>query len=326
MSERSLSARLYDTLAQAAADTDTLGRMRTSSEIHGDHHLRRGHMLKRLRLLEHVGYIERTGHHWSSGRVTDRGRAVLATATRRPTQNGGANASHDGIHADGGTKFKRMLVHSNDALILSRGEQNKKLGTIVAKGRHKGLPMRAVTLEEGRTCPAECAIRTQCYGGGMPFAKRLSWQGETTGQAIADAIEHSQPALVRLHTLGDFPSLKYARRVLSALLKGGSAAFGFTHHAPETPTGADIREMARKHWDRFSIRTSYRHGTRAPIAERSAVVISRPDQAAEHDAVLCPEQQGQTPSCAECGFCWHSQRPVAFVLHENLRKTGGLGP
>lgn len=322
MSERPLSATLYDTLAQAQRDTDAIGRMQTSSELHGKNTAKRSHMLERLRNLESIGLVERDGHSWNKGRVTEAGRTYLAENTPRyrkphpPRQD-------LGIHADGGTRYKSALVELGQSPILADGRQSPKLGHRITKGRHKGLTMRYVTLEEGRTCPSSCAIRSSCYGGNMNLAKRILWRGEVTGKGIADAIEHSSPSLIRLHTLGDFPSLKYARRVLSALLAGGSAAFGFTHHAPETPTGADIAEMARKHWDRFSIRTSYRHGTREPLAERSAVVISDPKQAAEHNAVLCPEQQGQTPSCAECGFCWHSQRPVAFVLHENLRKTTG---
>ena len=180
--------------------------------------------------------------------------------------------------------------------------------------------MRYVTLEEGKTCPTACALRSRCYGGNMPLAKRIVWRGEKTGEGIAEAIRSAAPAMIRLHNLGDFPSISYARNILEAVQSAGSAAFGFTHWAPETTLGYAIRRWAKQNWGQFAIRTSYLAGSREPIAERSAVIVTHPDQAIEHNAVVCPEQLGQTPSCAECGFCWHSQRPVAFVLHENLAK------
>lgn len=164
-----------------------------------------------------------------------------------------------------------------------------------------------------------CQIRDRCYGGNMPFAKRLRWSGEETGRSIAGTIrELTQPALVRLHTLGDFPSLSYAHAIRSALKTSRSAAFGFTHWQPETPIGSALRSL----WDRdFCIRTSYLHGSREPISERSAVVVSHPDQASEHNAIVCPEQMGRVKSCAECAYCWHTTRPVAFVVHENLSRA-----
>ena len=307
-------------LAQAAKDMSEIGRMRTSSELYGRDTRSRDRMLSSMRRMEAMGFVTRSEHSWHSGAITPAGQRYLDT-TPPPVARVQRRRADLGLHADGGTRFKKALVELGDAPILAKGVQSAKLGITVTKGRHKGLPMRYVTLEEGRTCPMECAIRSKCYGGNMPLAKRIVWRGEATGQGIADAIQHSAPAMIRLHNLGDFPSLKYARRVLSALLTGGSAAFGFTHHAPETPTGADIRALAAKHWDRFAIRTSYLHGTREPIPERSAVVVEHPEQAALHNAVLCPEQMGKAKSCATCGFCWHSQRPVAFVLHENLPKA-----
>lgn len=292
--------------------------MRTSSEIHGNEHRQRGHMLMHLRRLEERGFVERAAHSWESGTVTAAGHAYLA-ANRRPALRHVAQRL-GGLAADGGTKFKSSLVEIGTTPTLSLGAQNHKLGSVIAKGRHKGLPMRAITLEEGTTCPASCALRPTCYGGNMPSAKRLHWRGPETARAITDAVKSSPPAMIRLHTLGDFPTLSYARNMISALKASGSAAFGFTHWAPETTLGYALRTWAKDNWSTFAIRTSYLAGTRKPIPVRSAVIVSHPDEAKAHNAVVCPEQMGKVASCAQCGFCWHSQRPVAFVLHENLAR------
>lgn len=320
--ERPLNATDHATLAQAQRDVDDIGRLRTSSELLGLAHRQRGHLLASRVRLEERGYIVRYAKTWASGTTTAAGRGYLASHVQ-PIKQGAGNVGKGGLATDGGTKFKGTLT---DGPLLSLGGQNHKLGTIVRKGRHKGFMMRAVTLEEGRTCPASCALRPSCYGGGMPFAKRVEWKGEATGEAIAGVIARAPRTLVRLHTLGDFPSIPYARNVLAALHTAGSAAFGFTHWSPGSTLGYAIRKWAKENWNVFSIRTSYLAGSREPIPERSAVIISHPDQAKEHNAVVCPEQMGKVASCAECGFCWHSQRPVAFVLHEQLAKLKREAP
>lgn len=313
----------HTTLARAVADVDEIGRLRTSSEHFGRDTRSRDRMLSSLRSLERRGFVIRIGHAWSTGTVTPVGRRYVETRQPPPARRSSYEKRDGGLADDGGTIFKRSVVEIDQSPILANGAQNYKLGRTVTKGPHKGLPLRYVTLEEGRTCPTECALRARCYGGNMPLAKRIRWRGNETGKTIAAAIRQSKPAMIRLHTLGDFPTGAYVAEVYKAVIDSGSAAFGYTHHAPESEIGRGIRALARIRWDRFAIRTSYLHGTRAPIAERSAVIVERPEQAAKHNAVLCPEQQGQVESCGRCGFCWHSQRPVAFVLHANLRKGAG---
>ena len=317
---RRLNGSDWDVLAQAVRDVNEIGRMRTSTEIHGNQHRKRGHMLAALRRLEDDGYVMRLAHNWTTGTVTLSGRAYIANnprpARRVPTYGSVAG----GLHEDGGTKFKNDLIELGQAPILALGAQNPKLGRVVSKGPHKGKPMRYVTLEEGKTCPSDCGLKSKCYGGNMPLAKRITWRGEKTGEGIAEAIRTSKPSMIRLHNLGDFPSISYARNVLAALKESGSAAFGFTHWQPTTTLGYALRRWAADNWGTFAIRTSYLHGSREPIPDASAVIVEHPDQAKQHNAVVCPEQMGQTPSCAECGYCWHSRRPVAFVLHENLAR------
>lgn len=320
-----LNRKQWDTLKRAEADIADIGRMRTSSEHFGSDTRSRDRMLKALRDMEAAGLVSRTDRDWNTGFITPAGRLVLDTALPpKPTR--GYRKRDMGVHSDGGTIFKSALVEAGNAPILASGAQSAKLGRVVTKGPHKGLPMRYVTLEEGRTCPSDCGIKGKCYGGNMPLAKRIVWRGEETGEAIAEAIRTSRPALIRLHNLGDFPSTSYAAKVIAALVSSGSAAFGFTHHPPEDNIGGALRRWAARHWDRFAIRTSYLHGTRKPIADRAAVIVASPSDAVAHDAVVCPEQLGRTPSCAACGFCWHSQRNVAFVLHEKLRTMPKVWP
>jgi hypothetical protein len=320
-----LNHETYSALARAAQDMDELGRMRTSTEHFGTNTRMRDRMLKALRFLEKHSLVTRLDHEWSSGKVTATGRRYL-NDNAEPRRSAGSVRADYGINPEtGGTRFPKSLVEADEGNFLMPGNYSAKLGRSVLKGPHRGMPIKYITLEEGATCPNSCLIRDKCYGGNMPLVKRVVWRGAETGRIIANRIRAAQPAMYRLHNLGDFPSMQYARQVRDAVLASGSAAFGFTHWTPRDTIGQALSRWAEKSWDRFAIRFSYRHGTRAPIPERSAVIIDHPDQAAQHNAVLCPEQKGLTDSCGSCGFCWHSQRPVAFMLHEALRaaeKTG----
>jgi hypothetical protein len=76
------------------------------------------------------------------------------------------------------------------------------------------------------------------------------------------------------------------------------------------PVAAALVPLVIRRWGRFAIRFSD-----APVDECSTVSIEHPVQVPA-DAVVCPEQMGQTESCSTCGFCWQSRRRVvAFVQH-----------
>lgn len=316
-----VSARELEALKRAEKSCGQIGRMVTSYEMYGNQHRKRGKELQLLKSLESKGLVARSGYQWSTGRVTEKGKFLLRHATAFVIPSRKANTFPQGISKDGGTKYKQQLFRADEGSIVALGRQNPKLGDVVSKGRHKDLRMYAITLEEGRTCPMACQLRDRCYGGGMNRAARLLWEGEKTGVAVAHAMRAEKNAMFRLHTLGDFPSELYVVRTLLAVLDTSrNAAFGFTHHPPESEIGKMIRNASKEHWDRFAIRTSYLHGSRAPIKERSAVVISSPEQAKEHNAVWCPEQQGKVKDCASCGYCWHTKRPVAFLLHSKKKE------
>lgn len=313
-----ITGRQFVLLKKVAEDCKQLGRIRTSSEVHGLNTAQRAELLGRLLELEEKGLIARRGKGaaWSTGHVTQIGYDAIKFGGP-PIRLRPVGSFPKGISADGGTRFVNRLFGAGEMNILAHGSRNAKLGAEVLKGRYKGLPIYTVTLEEGRTCALECTLRDRCYGGGMHRAKRIRWDGEETGVAVAEAITNHPGIFLRLHTLGDFPSVEYVDRVFAAVTQSeGSAAFGFSHYQRETPVGERVAELSRQNWGRFAIRTSYEHGKHAPIPERSAVIISHPDQAKLHNAVICPEQLGKTKSCGSCGFCWHSQRPVAFLLHE----------
>ena len=127
--------------------------------------------------------------------------------------------------------------------------------------------------------------------------------------------------MYRLHALGDFPTLDYTVDIYEALAASGSAAFGYTHWQPETPIGSALQRLAGKHWQRFAIRTSYKHGTREPLTDRGAVIVANSTEAKAHDAIVCPEQTGRARNCAACGLCWNTTRNVAFLLHGSAEYT-----
>ena len=316
----------HTALIRADMDCREIGRIRTSSELFGADTRARDGMLRSMRALEVMGFVERREKAWSSGHVTDAGRYFLLSTPLPKPRKSMRTWVPRGLAADGGTWFKKALVEAGDSPILINGGQSYKLGGSVRKGRLKGYPIRYVTLEEGRTCPASCSVKNECYGGNMPLAKRIIWRGAATGKTITAAIRAHSPILLRLHSLGDFPSVDYAGDVLLALRQAGSFAFGYTHHQPETPIGANLRTLAEQFWHRFAIRTSYLHGSRAPIPHRSAVIVESPGQAAQHNAILCPEQQGRVDNCGRCGLCWHTQRPIAFLLHGRTVKAAKLAP
>jgi hypothetical protein len=315
-----LNRELWATLDLVADEVRKHGRILTSSEVYGRVTSRRARRIAALSALEGLGLVRRESRNWSTGRVTELGLHTLETTAPPPARK---HQPHPdvGIAPDGGTYFKRSLVEASDTTILIDGGQSAKLGRVVKKGPLRGLRMRYVTLEEGRTCPMSCALRSSCYGGNMPLAKRIVWRGQETADLITREIATAPRSLIRLHNLGDFPGLSYARKVIEALKASGSHAFGFTHHQPESTLGYALRSWARKDWARFAIRTSYLAGSRRPIARRAAVIVKDPSEAKQHDAVVCPEQLGLTDSCTTCGYCWHSQRNVAFVMHESLRQA-----
>jgi len=213
--------------------------------------------------------------------------------------------------------------HSN---MLKRGKQNKKLGDKVTVKKWKGMTMYSLTLEERATCPTDCGQWENCYGNNMPFAHRFDHTDPSFKPMLELQLEelnrkHPEGYVVRLHVLGDFYDGLYITSWQLWLHKFENLhVFGYTHHDSESQLGSMIGNVNRLHPDRFRIRFSddcktafSAHVTDKPITGNKHFMYNR-----ETDAdwqIVCPEQLGNTSSCATCGYCWSSDKPIVFIEH-----------
>lgn len=120
----------------------------------------------------------------------------------------------------------------------------------------------------------------------------------------------SSGVAVRLHSLGDFADLPYAKFWLSAVQAIRPLhVFGFTAHTRQSEIGAAIEEASLR-WDRFRIRFSGGEG------ERSAVVLEKAPWGRHAAGVTCPADPAHPEiSCGSCGLCVTSRARIAFGLH-----------
>lgn len=245
---------------------------------------------------EHGGSLRRFKSIKPGGRhisLADSHHAVVNATTIFPTT----------VNEIGHPKLKRLL---------KGGENSRKIGRKVMKGRLRGCPIFTLTLEERATCPRTCTVFNDCYGNGMPYAQRIK-HGREFEKGLWDELaekqaKHPNGFLVRLHVLGDFYSVDYAELWAEALeVYPALHVFGYTAHAPESQIGSVIRELLGYRSDRWHIRFS---GWNGPT-DGSVVV----DSAEESEHLVCPAQTGKTDCCATCAFCWHSDRTVAFLRH-----------
>lgn len=197
---------------------------------------------------------------------------------------------------------------------LKTGQQSRKIGAVVAKGPHRGWPIFTLTLEERATCPRSCSQWQHCFGNNMQAAERIQHGDDLTAALTFElhelARQHPAGFMVRLHVLGDFYSAEYAEfwhdmlRALPAL-----HIFGFTAHAPDSPTGLIITGMAQDFgWERAAIRFS---GASGRLHAARVLEVGEQDP----DAILCPAQTGTADCCATCMLCIHSPRSIAFRRH-----------
>lgn len=150
----------------------------------------------------------------------------------------------------------------------------------------------------------------------MQLAERLMH-----GPALERALEleigrlaeiHKDGFAVRLHVLGDFYSVEYVKLWAGLIEKHPELhVFGFTArwHAGKDPIARELVDLVMRRWDRFAIRFSD-----APIDECSTVSIEYPGNKPD-DAIICPQQLGQTQTCGACALCWQSKKRIAFIHH-----------
>lgn len=195
--------------------------------------------------------------------------------------------------------------------VLKSGENQRKLGKRVTKGWWKGFPIYALTLEERRTCPRSCEVFNVCYGNNMHLAQRMR-----AGKALEVALwaelgalnaAHPKGFVVRLHVLGDFYSVAYVKFWEQALDAFPALhCFGYTAWPLDVPIGRAVAELARDRWDRWAFRFSGLHG---PLY--GSVVVDHDDGR----YLVCPAQTEKTECCGTCGFCWQSNKTIAFLKH-----------
>lgn len=220
-----------------------------------------------------------------------------------------------------GTIFPgRVFEPDGSENLLKDGSNQAKIGGDVLVSWLKGARIYTLTLEERATCPTSCRHWLSCYGNSMPHSRRWKHGPDLMARLeteIADLCGRFERILLRLHVLGDFWSLEYVdfwERMLGQY--PGLFIFGFTAHAPNTEIGQRIARVRQWHGSRFWMRHSDKTG------QWGSFTLDFPTQQKTiGDAVVCPEQRdgmsGERKGvhCGNCGVCWSSSVPIAFVTH-----------
>jgi hypothetical protein len=218
---------------------------------------------------------------------------------------------------EGRSLFPSTVRGGRDRWALKSGDNARKIGALILKGRWKYFPVFTLTLEERRTCPTSCHHWRSCMGNKMQWADRVAadadlfWRLEKEVQLLA--AENPDGFAVRLHILGDFFSVEYVRLWARLLAQHPALhVWGYSaRHDADDPIARALIALVKRQWDRCAIRFS-----NAPpsLAAPATITVEHPFQV-PRDATVCPEQTGRTESCSTCGLCWHSKRRVAFIQH-----------
>ncbi|PSM18238.1 DUF6551 family protein [Nitratireductor sp. StC3] len=218
--------------------------------------------------------------------------------------------------------------------ILVSGDNNRKIGKVVGKGRFSGYGIYMLTLQERATCPVSCEMRGACYGNGMQLARRHRIGDTDTfydrlGLEIAELLDRHDGLLIRLHVLGDFPDVEYVsfwKEVLDEY--PNVACYGYTHRAPASRGGCEIGDaidaVKDVHPDRFRIRWS------SPVARADGAVVLDHVPAgprADDRSLVCPAQTDATACCATCALCWEAaakRECIGFIRHGRATAGGEL--
>jgi len=212
-------------------------------------------------------------------------------------------------------KSRRTVAESKSVLKQSK---NKKLSKdklpVIKKGRFKGYVIYTLTLEERATCPRYCYHWDDCYGNNMMFGHRIQHGQELEAalqKEVAELCGLYRGVIIRLHVLGDFYSEKYVMLWGHLLAKFENLAiWGFTGHSTLSDIGKAIFWVNKRFGERFAVRFS-----NAPEYQFSAnsADLFKP---VKNQSVICPEQTGQTESCATCTICWAAKDlQVLFQTH-----------
>lgn len=228
---------------------------------------------------------------------------------------------------EGRTLFPTTVVTvTEDAptRLLVSGRNNRKLGDVVARGQFRGYALYGFSLEERATCPTDCAVRAVCYGNGMQMARRhrigdpaIFYQ--RLDAEVAELLAVESGLLVRLHVLGDFPSVDYVAHWADLLIEHDAlACYGYTHRRPSALGGDDIGDAIEALKQRFPDRFRIRWSRLAPSPDGAVVIDYVPDGPKTGAALVCPAQTDATACCASCGLCWEpasAGSAIAFIKH-----------
>lgn len=214
------------------------------------------------------------------------------------------------------TVYPLTVREPGDEAVMKSGQNSRKIGAVVTKGKWVGMPVFTLTLEERATCPTTCGEWASCFGNKMHLARRFR-HGPDLLRALYNQLEaldliYPGGFVVRLHVLGDFYSAAYAAKWVSWLDEFPALrVFGYTAHPPESEIGRVLEAASHCRWDRFAIRFS---GSGAP--ERSTMVVAH-EALAPSGSIVCPAQTvaGAHLACGSCSLCWASKKPVTFVRH-----------
>lgn len=241
-----------------------------------------------------------------------------------PSEVWGLQASHPAMRENRSLFPATVVTVTKDApdRLLVSGKNNRKLGETVEKGRFRGYALFQLSLEERATCPTYCEVRDVCYGNGMQMARRHRIGNpdvffDRLDAELKDLTRTHQGVMVRLHVLGDFPSVEYVGFWINALAEYENlACYGYTHRkflrSDADETGMAILNAKQAYPDRFRIRWS----TATAVPDGAAVLSYMPDTPTVAGNVVCPAQTDATACCATCGFCWENkEKAVLFVKH-----------
>lgn len=204
--------------------------------------------------------------------------------------------------------------------LLVSGENSRKLGKTVAKGKFKGYALYGLTLEERATCATDCSARAFGYGNGMQLARRhrivdMDLFAALIEDEIREILETEPGLLVRLHVLGDFPSAEYVGLWADMLDDHSSlACYGYTHWSETSEIGKAIASIKQRFPDRFRIRWS----DDVALPDSAIIINEIPEGPRFKGALVCPAQTDATACCASCGMCWEGaarKEAIAFIRH-----------
>jgi hypothetical protein len=228
--------------------------------------------------------------------------------------------------AEGRTIYPSTVqVLSGVAKVLMPGANERKIGGMIRKGKWSGFPVFTLTLPERTSCARSCFHWESCYGNHMHRAKRMPPGAELERRLRYEValLAKKYPAgfAIRLSVLGDFYSVEFValwRRLLARHpqlhIFGMTACWNVNDDELKIrPIAAALIALSKEdNWHRFRMLYSNAPDD-FPLPERTVSVL-RPSQAPA-DAIVCPEQLGQTESCSTCGLCWNRRGRIALIQH-----------